>query len=155
MEGKVSTQVFITNGTIIIFVCVWVCVCVGIIYPPFVHKCPLREQLGHAAALCSEQEGISLQSTRCVCSHVWSFSYNGSHVVCSLVQLVAEGTLSTSAFRYGLYGRGTAVSRGRASYCRNTVALHCTRLVQKLAEIYAGLPTFREIFQATASNLER
>eukprot|EP00731_Ephydatia_muelleri_P020309 Em0013g36a len=88
----------------------------GIIYPPFVHKCPLREQLGHAAALCSGQEGISLQST-------------------SLMQLVAEGTLSTSA-------------------CRNTVALHCTRLVQKLAEIYAGLPTFREIFQATASNLE-
>eukprot|EP00731_Ephydatia_muelleri_P038048 Em0637g8a len=85
----------------------------GIIYPPFVHKCPLREQLGHAAALCSGQEGISLQST-------------------SLMQLVAEGTLSTSACRYGLYGRGTA----------------------KLAEIYAGLPTFREIFQATASNLE-
>lgn len=114
MEGKVSTQVFTTNGTVIVFcVCGWVCVRVGIIYPPFVHKCPLREQLGHAAALCSGQEGISLQSTRCVCSRVWSFSYNGSHVVCSLMQLVAEGTLSTSACRYGLYGRGTAVSRGR------------------------------------------
>ena len=83
----------------------------------------------------------------------------------SLLQIIEDISLRklttpTPTFKYAcvcvlwLLVLALAMTRG-VSWCRNAVAVCSSRQLQKLTEIYADIPSFSEIFQAAAANLER